>query len=211
MTDTRGSFWAWTKRRVGAQFLAGVLVVVPIAAAILILVWVFFTIDNILQPVVVLVSGNPIPGLGFAATLLIIYLAGLIASNVIGRRLIRYGESWLARLPVFRHLYTGIKQILESFSSPQKTGFMQVVLVEFPRPGMSAIGFVTNQSAGEPGRRLLSVFIPTAPNPTAGFLQVIRESEAVRVNVSVDDALKMVVSAGRMSARGIIEHFNPPG
>ncbi|MCL0053084.1 DUF502 domain-containing protein, partial [Dehalococcoidales bacterium] len=156
-------------------------------------------IDNILQPVVSSILGHAIPGVGFGITMVLIYLVGVIASNVVGRKLIHYGESLLRRVPIVRQLYTGIKQILESFSAPGKTGFMQVVLVEFPRKGMRTIGFITNESSDKSGKKLLNIFIPTAPNPTSGFLQIAGEDEIIRTDISVDDALKMVVSAGRMS------------
>ena len=102
-----------------------------------------------------------------------------------------------------RQLYNGIKQILESFSAPGKTGFMNVVLVEFPRKGMRTIGFITNESYDKSGERLLNIFIPTAPNPTSGFLQIAREDEIIRTNISVEEALRMVVSAGRISIKEI--------
>ena len=157
-------------KRLRAQFIAGIVVVLPIGASILILVWVFSAIDNILQPAVRGIWHQTIPGVGFGATVVLIYLVGVIARNVVGKRLIRYGESLLARVSVFRQLYIGIRQILESFSAPDKAGFMQVVLVEFPRKDMKAIGFVTNELTGASGEKLLSVLIPTAPNPTTGFL-----------------------------------------
>lgn len=185
-------------RKLRAQFLTGVILVVPLGATILILLWIFATIDNILQPVVRTVWSKTIPGIGFAVTILLIYIIGAIASNVVGKTLIRWGESLLARVPVVRQLYAGIRDILVSFSTSGKTGFMQVVLVEFPRKGMRAIGFVTNEFTDAAGEKLLSIFIPTAPNPTTGFLEIMRETEIVRTRIPVDVAIKMVVSAGRI-------------
>lgn len=203
------SSWRWLGRKLRTQFLAGILTVVPIGATILILVWIFNTIDSILhlQPLIEGILGRPVPGVGFGITILLIYLVGVIVSNVLGRRLLHYGESLVTRIPMVRQLYTGIKQILESFSTPSKTGFMQVVLVEFPRKGMRTLGFVTNESTDKSGKKLLNIFIPTAPNPTSGFLQIARESEVIRTDISVDDALKMVISAGRVSVKEIAEQF----
>jgi uncharacterized membrane protein len=198
MDDKKKPKEGWA-RKLRAQFMAGILVVVPVGASVLILVWLFNSIDNILQPVVIKIAGHSIPGVGFGATVVLIYLAGVIARNVIGKRLIRYGDSIMARVPVFRGLYIGIRQILESFTSPGKTGFMQVVLVEFPRQGMWAIGFVTNELMVKDGEKQLSVLIPTAPNPTTGFLQIVKEKDIIRTDISVEDAVKMVVSAGRMT------------
>jgi len=185
--------------------VAGVLAVVPIGVTILILIWVFSTIDNILQPIIRSIWGYWIPGLGFAITIIFIYLAGVIASNVVGKRIIHYGESTLPWLPVVRQIYNTIKQILESFSAPRKAGFMQVVFTEFPRKGMRVIGFVTNELHDEPGKKLFTVFIPTSPNPTSGFLQIVGEDEITRTDISVENALKMVVSAGRVAPRGIAD------
>jgi uncharacterized membrane protein len=190
-------------KKLRAQFIAGILVVVPLGASILILIWVFNGIDNILQPIIRAVLGKNIPGVGFGVTVLLIYLAGVVASNLVGKKLISYWESLLARVPVFRQLYTGIKQILDSFSAPRKTGFMQVVFVEFPRKGLKAIGFVTNELTTQSGEKLYSVFIPTAPNPTSGFLEMVREEDMVRTKIPVDEALKMVVSAGRVSIKEV--------
>jgi len=200
-----------SRRQVGkklrAQFITGILVVVPIGAAILILRWLFFTIDNILQPVAESLLGYTIPGLGLGITVVLIYLAGVIATNVIGRRLIRYGESLLARVPLFRYLYTGIKQILQSVATPREGGFLQVVLVEFPKKGMRAIGFVTSESSVESGEKLFSVFIPTSPNPTSGYLEIVRENDIIKTNISVDDALKMVLSAGKVSLQEVTDRL----
>jgi len=186
-------------RTMRRHFLAGILVTLPLGLTIWIFVWIFNAIDGWLQPIVVRIFGYTIPGVGFGVTVVLVYLVGVIASNVIGRRLIGYGEAALGRIPLARYLYNGARQILQSFSAPDATGFMQVVLTEFPRKGTRTIGFVTNEVSDESGRKLLNVFIPTAPNPTSGFLQIVRENEIIRTDISVDAALKMVVSGGRMS------------
>lgn len=194
-------------KKIRKQFLAGVLVIVPLGASILILIWIFTGIDNILQPIINAIIGRTIPGVGFGITVLLIYLTGLLAGNIAGKKLIRWGESMLTRLPVFRHLYNGLKQILESFSEPRQTGFMQVVLVEFPRPGLKAIGFITNELPTPSGEKRFNVFIPTAPNPTSGFLEIVREEDMVRTGIPVDEALKMVLSAGRVSVKKMGTHL----
>jgi uncharacterized membrane protein len=194
-------------RRLRIQFGAGILVVVPIIIAILILVWLFNYIDNIAQPVAESLLGRTIPGLGFGILVLLIYLTGVVATSLIGNRLIRYGESLLVRVPLFRYLYTGIRQILQSFTSPREGGFLQVVLVEFPKKGMRAIGFVTSESRVESGEKLFSVFIPTSPNPTSGYLEIVRESDIIKTDISVDDALKMVLSAGKVSLQEVTDRL----
>jgi uncharacterized membrane protein len=194
-------------KKLRTQFITGILVVVPIGAAILILRWLFFTFDNLLQPVAKSLLGYTIPGLGLVIIVVLIYLAGVVATNVIGRRLIRYGESLLARVPLFRYLYTGIKQILQSFATPREGGFLQVVLVEFPKKGMRAIGFVTSESSVESGEKLFSVFIPTSPNPTSGYLEIVKENDIIKTNISIDDALKMVLSAGKVSLQEVTDRL----
>jgi uncharacterized membrane protein len=194
-------------RRLRIQFGAGILVVVPIIIAILILVWLFNYIDNIAQPVAESLLGRTIPGLGLGILVLLIYLTGVVATSLIGNRLIRYGESLLARVPLFRYLYTGIRQILQSFTSPREGGFLQVVLVEFPKKGMRAIGFVTSESRVKSDEKLFSVFIPTSPNPTSGYLEIVRESDIIKTDISVDDALKMVLSAGKVSLQEVTDRL----
>ena len=185
-------------KKLRRQFLAGILVIVPIGVTIWLLVWIFTSIDNILQPLVSSILGRNIPGTGFVIMVVLVYLVGVIASNIGTRRLVDYGESLLGRVPIVRPIYNSIKQIVDSFSASGKAGFKQVVVVEFPMKGTRTIGFVTNESLDKNGETLLYIFIPTAPNPTSGFLQIVREEDVIHVDTSVGDALKMVVSAGKV-------------
>jgi uncharacterized membrane protein len=207
MKDGKRISASWVGRKLRAQFGAGILVVVPIVIAILILVWLFNYIDSIAQPVAHSLLGRTIPGLGLGILVLLIYLTGLVATSLIGRRLIRYGESLLARVPMFRYIYSSIRQIMEAFAAPEGRGFVQVVLVEFPKQGMRAIGFITSESRVDSGEKLLNVFIPTAPNPTSGYLEIVRESDVIRTNISVDDALKMVLSGGKVSLQEVTDRL----
>jgi uncharacterized membrane protein len=199
----RRAFWAAVGKRLRDHLVAGILVVVPIGATILILKWLFESVDSILQPIIRTFLGRPVYGLGFAITLLIVYLSGLAVTQFGGRRLVQFVDSVFSRVPVVRPMYYGIKQILESFAAPRETGFMQVVLVEFPRKGVRSLGFITNEEYDATGQKLLNIFIPTAPNPTSGFLQIMREEEVQRTDIPVDDALKMIVSAGRISLKKV--------
>ena len=208
MKETRKRPHHWLRRKLGAQFIAGILILVPIGAALLIFVWIFSAIDGFLQPAIKAVWGRTVAGVGFGITLVLTYLVGVIAENVIGRRLIRHGESLLAKVPVFRYFYTGIKEFLTSFSASGKTGFTQVVLVEFPRKGMKAVGFITDELSTEHGGKLFSVFIPTTPNPTSGFLEVVREEDIVRTDISIEDAMKLLVSAGATSSPKVKATFS---
>jgi len=194
-------------KKVRAQFIAGILIVVPVIITVLILIWLFNYIDNIAQPVAKSLLGRTIPGLGFALTVLLIYLTGLVATSVIGKRLVGYIESLLARVPLFRYLYTSIKQIMVSFTTPSEAKFLQVVLVEFPKKGMRVLGFVTSESRVESGEKLLNVFIPTSPNPTSGYLEIVRENDIIRTNISIDDALKMILSAGKIPLKEVSDRL----
>ncbi len=199
MKSTHRVAWRWLGRKLRGQFLLGLLVMVPLGITILILFWIFTAIDNILQPVISSIFGHTVPGLGFGVTIVLIYLVGVIASNVVGKKLIQYGESLLARVPLVRPIYGGIKQILESFSKPSKKGLMQTVLIEFPRKGIWTVGFITNELLSKSGGKQLNIFIPTAPNPTSGFLQIATEDEVIRTKIPVDKALRMIISAGKVS------------
>jgi len=207
MKQSKRKFSIRVGKKLRAQFGAGILVIVPIIITILILVWLFGYIDNIAQPVAKSLLGRTIPGLGFALTVVLIYLTGVVATSVIGKRLVCYIESLLARVPLFRYLYTGIKQIMVSFTTPSETKFLQVVLVEFPKKGMRVLGFVTSESRVESGEKLLTVFIPTSPNPTSGYLEIVRENDIIRTNISIDDALKMVLSAGKVSLQEVTDRL----
>jgi uncharacterized membrane protein len=179
------------------QFVAGLLVMVPLGATILILVWLFNSIDHILQPIINRIFGHDIAGVGFGVTIILIYVAGVITTNVIGHRIIKWGDSLLDRVPIFRLVYRSLRQILASFSVSNNT-FMQVVMVDFPHKGMKALAFVTNEVIGQDGKKNYSVLIPTAPNPTTGFMQIVREEDITHTKISVDEAIKMIVSAGKV-------------
>ncbi|MFC1956357.1 DUF502 domain-containing protein [Chloroflexota bacterium] len=195
------------------RFLAGLKVVIPVAITLGILVWIFVKIDNLLQPAISHIFGRTIPGMGFGIVIFSILIAGLIVSNVAGKKLIYYAEGLLSKIPIVRLLYKAVKQIIDSFSAGDGSRFTQVVLVEFPKKGMMTVGFVTNETKTESGGAYLNVFIPTAPNPTSGFLQIIKEEEVIRTEISPDDALKMIISAGKVSAVDIATTLskNMPG
>ena len=207
MDENKTPIWRWIIKKLRTHFFTGIVTTIPIGVTVWLLVWFFVTIDNVLQPIIKTIFGRPITGVGFGITVVLVFLIGVIASNVIGKRLISYGEATLPFLPVFRQLYTGLKQITEGFTAPERTGYMQVVLVEFPRKGMRVIGFLTNELGDEPDSKLLTIFIPTSPNPTSGYLQMVKEEEVIRTNISVENALKMVISAGRVSPKEVVDEL----
>ena len=185
-------------RTVRKHFLAGILVVVPLVIAVLILVWFFTAIDDVLQPIIKGIFGRQIPGLGFGVAIVLVYIVGVIASNFIGKRVIRFGESLLERVPLFRQLYTGAKQVVQGLSGAgvDKAAFREVVFVEFPREGMKTVAFVTNELLDKSGKKLLTIYIPTAPIPTSGYFEIVTEDKVTRTDISVDEAMRMIISSG---------------
>ena len=112
--------------------------------------------------------------------------------------MLSFGEKIVDQIPVIKYVYRGIKQIILSFSAPRQTGFMQVVFVEYPRKGIHSIGFITNILHTETENKYYTVFIPTSPNPTSGYMEVVKEEELIKTDISVEEALRVVVSAGRV-------------
>ena len=198
-------------RSIRRHFLAGILVVVPVGIAIAVLAWFFVAIDDILQPIIKPIFGHEITGLGFSIAIVLIYLVGIIAENIIGKRAIRFGESLLTKVPVFRQLYTGLKQAVEALSGAglNKAAFREVVFVEFPREGMKTVAFITNEIADKSGKKLFTIYIPTAPVPTSGYFEIVAEDKLTRTDIPVDEAMKMVISSG-MIAPSEIDTEGPP-
>lgn len=145
-----------------------------------------------------------IPGLGLVIAAVLITLIGFLGANLIGRSIVSYGESVLARMPLVRNIYSALKQIFETVFRDSADSFSQVVLVEYPRKGLWALAFVATDTLGEVQARLdepvgeqtVSVFLPTTPNPTSGFLLFVPKSDVIVLSMSVEEAAKLVISAG---------------
>ena len=197
------SRWSRFLRKFRDILIAGLVVTVPIGLTIWIFAWLFTQIDQLLRPLVKLVFGREIVGVGFGVILIIVLIIGAIATNNLGKRIIRWGESLLGKIPITRTIYDGIRQIIQSFSDPGKTGFMQVVMVQYPRKGVYTIGFVTNEHVDEAGKKLVNVFVPNSPNPMTGFLHIFDDVDVIRTSITIEEGLKMVVSAGRMSPKDV--------
>ena len=192
--------------RVRSWFLTGILVMTPLILTIYV-VWTFITfVDNLVVPLVP-IDYRPsnylpfsIPGLGLIIVFLFTTFVGVLATGLLGRTLIRLWENILNRMPVVRSVYSAIKQILETVMATQSDAFRQAVLVEYPRKDIWAIGFVTGSTKGEVSenvdKKMVNVFMPTTPNPTSGFLLFFPESDLIFLEMSVEDALKLVVSGG---------------
>jgi uncharacterized membrane protein len=190
-----------------ANFLTGLVVVVPTVLTLW-LTWAFITLVD--ERVVPLVPApyNPrtyietdIPGLGVIIFLVFTTIVGYFAKRVFGRQLIRLGESIVSRMPIVRSIYNAVKQIVETILSQSKTSFRQACLVEYPRRDIWAIAFVATDTKGEilekrGGEQMVSVFLPTTPNPTSGFLLFVPKKDVILLDMSIEEAAKLVISAG---------------
>ncbi len=184
-------------------FFTGLVILVPLGITIWVLNLVVTTLDQtlLLLPASVRTQAPfNIPGMGVLLTLLIILAVGILARNFIGRRLVLWWEALLGRIPVVSAIYSSVKQVSDTLLSPSGQAFRKPVLVEFPRAGSWTVGFVV----GSPGEALqgpltgefASVYVPTAPNPTSGYVLIVPVEQVVDLDISVDEALKFVVSMG---------------
>ena len=181
-------------------FLTGLLVLAPTVVTGWLVYKIFITIDNIIEPFQRKFPLIDIPGIGFVIVLLLIVITGVLASNLIGRRVIAAAERLLHRLPIIRRIYTASKELSEVFFTDKKTAFQRVVLIRYPHHDSFAIAFVTNEKVGPVsdvvGEELINVFIPTTPNPTSGFMLMIPLHDTFSLPINVEEAMKMVISGG---------------
>jgi uncharacterized membrane protein len=193
-------------RRFGRRYLmAGLLVWVPILVTVLVVRFILDLMDQtllLLPPSVrpEVLFGMHIPGLGLVLALLLLIFTGMLVSNIIGRSLVALWEELLNRIPFVRALYSGVKSFSTTILSNQGNSFKKVMLIEYPRQGIWSIGFQTagdvpliSKHSGEPQ---VCVFIPTTPNPTSGFIMMVPRSQAIELEMSVDAAMKMIVTLG---------------
>ena len=181
------------------MFVSGVLVIVPIIATVIVLNFLFHTVDGILSPILERFLGYSIPGMGLLATILLILLAGAFARNVIGSRLFSVGELLFVRTPLVRTVYSAAKQLVEAVTVPQRKVFQRAVLVEYPRKGIYAIGFAaaeTNLQDGPLTGKLVAIFVPSTPTPVTGFVIMVPADEVYELDISTENVIKMLVSGG---------------
>ena len=185
--------------------LAGLLVLVPLAITLWVLDWIVGTLD---QTLLILPAawhpdrllGIHIPGFGVVLTLAIVLLMGAIASNFLGRKLVDWSNSLLRRIPIVRSIYSSVKQVSDTLFSENGNAFRQALLVQWPREGVWTIGFLTGLPGGDVSNHLqgdyLSVYVPTTPNPTGGYFVMLKKSDCIPLDMSVDEALTYVISMG---------------
>jgi uncharacterized membrane protein len=191
-------------------FITGLLVIVPIWGTVLVLKTLFITLDGLLGDFLEkYFPQRYVPGQGLLVLVAVIFLGGLLATNFIGRRIVAFWERILQRVPLVRGIYTTIKSMMDvlSFQDQGKGAaqYSRVVMIEFPRKGQYALALVTGVTPGEvqeiSTERVINVYVPTSPNPTSGYLLFVPESELIPVNMSVDEAMKMMFSGGMYTPR----------
>ncbi|MBR6409495.1 MAG: DUF502 domain-containing protein [Alphaproteobacteria bacterium] len=192
--------------RIKTYLFTGILVTAPVGITFYIAYKLIIYIDkwsNAIVPPQFRLNeylGFDVPGLGVAVIITALILIGMFTTGYVGRFFVRLGEKIVSKMPFISSIYTLLKQVFETFFSGKKQSFNQVVLLEYPRKDIWVIGFVSAQTGGEIGQRIsgnvLNVFVPTTPNPTSGFLIFVPESEVIKLDMSVEEGLKLVISCG---------------
>jgi uncharacterized membrane protein len=192
--------------------LSGLLVIVPLTITLLVLQWVLGFLDQTLlilpdswQPDKLL--GFHIPGFGVLLALGSLLVVGAVASNFVGRKLVGWWDNLLHRIPIVRSIYSGVKQVSDTLFSESGNAFRKAVLIQWPREGAWTIAFVTGVPGGDAANYLqgdyLSVYVPTTPNPTGGYFIMLKASDCIELKMSVDEALKYIVSMGVVVPHGV--------
>jgi uncharacterized membrane protein len=186
------------KGAIRKTFFAGLVVVIPIVVTGLALVYLFRFLDGFLSPVIEELSGRDIPGLGILTEIIVIFLVGIVTTNVFGSRLLKWIQTILMHIPVVKNIYPTIKQLVEAFHPSSSSSYRKVVLVEYPRNGIYTLGFLTsevdlNGASGE--HRLFSVYLPTN-NLYLGHVALFRPEDVIITNFTVEEGLKIILSGG---------------
>jgi uncharacterized membrane protein len=192
------------------RFFAGLLVLIPIIFTLLIIIWFYHFVDSLLGFLYDNVLGYHIPGLGFISAMVLIFIVGVISTNVFGRKVIESFEKIILRIPVFKSIYTAIKQLVDAFSPGSKgSSFKRFVIVEYPRPGVYVFGFLTKESitrAGKDGSEspLRAVYIPTN-NLYLGEIALFKNEDVFYTDIPVDEGIKIILSGGIATPERISE------
>jgi len=196
-----------------ANFFAGLALVLPSVVTVAVLIWIFHNVSNLTDTLLFFLPGKwthqPLANgelgpihwywslVALAIAIILVCLIGRYGRNYIGRKTMEWLDHTIMRVPLMNKIYSTVKQVNASFSS-NKSSFKQVVLVTFPHPRSRSVGFVTGEQQGLGPEKLISVFIPTTPNPTSGFLVMVPESEIVKLEMSVADGIKFIISLGAL-------------
>jgi uncharacterized membrane protein len=194
-----------------SYFVTGLLIWVPLVITLWVINLIVGTMDQSLQWLPEqwhprAIFGRSVPGLGVLLTVVVIFVTGLLTRNFVGQALVKFWEGFLERIPIVRSIYSSVKQVSDTVLSPSGQAFRKALLVQYPRQGVWTVAFQTGTPADEvraaiPGE-MVSVYVPTTPNPTSGFFLMIPRSEVIELRMSVDEALKYVVSMGVVAPGG---------
>ncbi|MBO8127989.1 MAG: DUF502 domain-containing protein [Peptococcaceae bacterium] len=181
-------------------FLAGITVILPLAVTVYVLYVTYKFIDVLAGNIFKFLTGYEIPGIGFAATIIIIFLIGVLATNILGRKILGWWENLFFRIPIANSIYRTVKQIVDTLSRKDGNAFRKVVMVEYPRRDCWVIAFLIGDAPSnlctKAGKNLTKVFVPTVPNPTSGFLIMVPREDLVVLPISIEQGMKFVLSAG---------------
>lgn len=195
------------KKRIRRYFATGMVVLAPVALTAFALVWVFNTLDEILGKPLRLALGMDIPGLGFLLLSLFVVLVGWVVHQAAGRQLLSLWNTALVKFPLTGRIYNTVSQIIQAVFGGQQEMFHRAVLVPYPTDDTWAIAFVTNEEptaiSQAVGVKCINVFLPTTPNPTSGFFLAVPADKAIRLAITVEDATKLVISAGALLPGGL--------
>jgi uncharacterized membrane protein len=186
-------------------FLIGIITAIPLVVTFYVFRWLFEALDSVFQPVFKFFLGHSLPGAGLIAVIILVYVLGLIATNVIGRRLVHWLDAMMCRAPVIQYVYSAARQVMDALGRIQQVPFKKVVIVEFPKVGMYSLGFVTGKAFDCKGQEKVPVFIPHTPNPMTGFLVMLSAKDIFDTDMTIEDAMKMILSGGLLSPEAIGE------
>jgi uncharacterized membrane protein len=194
-----------SKSPIRRYLITGLLVWVPLVITVWVLTFLVGTMDQtlLLLPAALRPEhwlGVYVPGMGVVLTLLVVFLTGVFTANILGQRLVRFGERALARIPVVNSIYNGVKQVSDTLFSPGGQAFRKALLVQWPSPGMWTIAFMTGTPGGDVVNHLqgdyISIYVPTTPNPTGGYFVMVPRSAVIELDMTIDEALKYIISMG---------------
>jgi len=192
------------------RLISGLFILVPLWVTFLVVKAAFHAMASVLQPLVSLLPLQ-LPDwvevvISILAFVLLVLLVGVIAGKVVGQRMLMWGESLIMKIPVIKAIYSAAKQVVDAVSIPERKTFKSVVLVEYPRPGIKVIAFMTGVTRDEEGRNWCRVFIPMSPLPTSGFLQLFPVEEVRVTGITVEEAFKMLISGGFIAPDTLTSH-----
>ncbi len=193
------------------QLFTGIIIALPIILTTGMIMWVIDGVDRGIKPLIPAELNPesylniPLPGLGLVIVIIGLWILGVVATNFLGNRIIKIGENLLARVPLVRNVYGALKQIVETIAQQKNSAFREVCMIEYPRKGVYAIGFVTATLTGAPRDKLpkeydTCVFVPTTPNPTSGVLLIVKREELIILDMTPEEGAKLIISAGMVTS-----------